>query len=280
MFPTAHPRKASAALLHAMAGAVWPRARKYGAGFVPSPLCPRCHTQPETLRHRIWQCSANIDDKDSNLIFARTAHLVDEAVTTSDTTEIFWLRGLPPLAWYSVDSPLDECEMLVMGDTELPDGEYFSDSSGAHYTADARLRPCGSSFAHVIFDRYQRVHRTARGTFGALPGPRQTVPRAELYGVVQLALALQSSNTSGNVVLWVDCDYVRRVAARGWFKPGDANADLWQLFFQIRGALRCSLALRRIWRSHSKAEDIERGFIPRCHVNTFPLVTSVRRNGP
>ena len=92
-------------------------------------------------------------------------------------------------------------------------------------------------------------------------------------------LKFQSSNTVGRVVLWVDCDYVRRVAARGWFKPGSANADLWQLYFNIRGSLRCSLTVRRIWRSHPKAEDIERGFIPRYHVLGNEVADCLARRG-
>ena len=159
-----------------MAGAVWPRARKYDSGFVPSPLCPRCHAQPETLHHRIWQCIGNIDDNGSNQIVARTAHLVDEAAASNEAYDIFSLRGLPPLAWYSVGPPQDECEKFVMGDTYLPDGEYFSDGSGGRFTSDVRLRRCGWSFAHVIFEEYRRVQRIAHGTFGALPGPRQMCP--------------------------------------------------------------------------------------------------------
>ena len=44
---------------HAFTGAIWTRVDLHKAGYdIPSTMCPLCECKPDTLKHRIWECTA------------------------------------------------------------------------------------------------------------------------------------------------------------------------------------------------------------------------------
>ena len=57
--------------LAAATASCWTQERRYRAGVVDSPLCPRCEEEDEDMYHRVWQCRANTGE-----IFDKTQHLV------------------------------------------------------------------------------------------------------------------------------------------------------------------------------------------------------------
>ena len=75
-------------LLAAATASCWTQERRYRAGLVDTPLCPRCEEADEDMFHRVWQCRANTGE-----IFDKTQHLVQKATQAKDTFECFWLRG-------------------------------------------------------------------------------------------------------------------------------------------------------------------------------------------
>ena len=48
----------------AIQGGLWLEQRRHQAGFASSPLCPRCHKEPEDVFHLLWVCLANLDLED------------------------------------------------------------------------------------------------------------------------------------------------------------------------------------------------------------------------
>ena len=47
--------------LNIVTGGFWTQKRRFDCGLEDSPLCPRCHKEPETGFHRIWGCACNED---------------------------------------------------------------------------------------------------------------------------------------------------------------------------------------------------------------------------
>ena len=88
-------------LLAAATASCWTQERRYRAGLVDTPLCPRCEEADEDMFHRIWQCRANTGE-----IFDKTQHLVQKATQAKDTFECFWLRGVVPRSWTLQDTKL------------------------------------------------------------------------------------------------------------------------------------------------------------------------------
>ena len=96
-----------------------------------------------------------------------------------------------------------------------------TDGSGGTHTADPRLRRVGWSWCLLGPD-----HQVTLWARGGLAGPRQTVPRSEIYALLHLA-----THTDGDILVYSDCknavDTYRNLQ-HGW-KPDSltANGDLW-----------------------------------------------------
>jgi len=75
---------------------IWTQQKKFDAGLVGSPLCPRCKVAPETKRHRAYGCICNddLDLKVDEKIKERAGKDLDVP-----KNECFWLRGIIPKAW-------------------------------------------------------------------------------------------------------------------------------------------------------------------------------------
>ena len=80
-------------LLAAATASCWTQERRYRAGLVDTPLCPRCEEADEDMFHRVWQCRPNTGE-----IFDKTQLLVQK--------ECFWLRGVVPRSWTLQDTKL------------------------------------------------------------------------------------------------------------------------------------------------------------------------------
>ena len=96
----------------------------------------------------------------------------------------------------------------------------------------------------------------ARG--GGLVGYRQTVPRAELYAVIQILKLRQTGSTTR---IGVDCKYVIKesrlshltVAAR-------SNADLWAEYHDLVRVKCLTVALFKV-KAHMSVDDVISGVI-------------------
>ena len=102
-----------------------------------------------------------------------------------------------------------------------------------------------------------QVHKLLSGIYGPLPGPLQSVPRAELFAV---CIALLYS--VGPVCIFMDHKNIVDQAEKGeafTTSPGHANADLWRWFWHLvddRGGLGPSLRLKWI-KSHTNDRSAE-----------------------
>ena len=184
--------------LQVMAEASWPRVRQQQRGLADTDACPRCG-QRETLFHRVWTCPCNQGHQD----YTSTQSLLEKATQGHETTPCLWLRGLPPASWtrYTCPEGVSNFERKTgcWEDVEGQRGEdgfldVFGDGSGGKHSADPRLRQCGVGVAVLQTFNDGEDPQLLAGIVAGLPGPRQTVPRAELWAFL---LALRS--TSGDL---------------------------------------------------------------------------------
>lgn len=135
----------------------------------------------------------------------------------------FWRRGIPPLAWSR--TPADQ--LLVHGTgiwAELKPVStnnliFATDGSGGPASKEPRLRQV--TFGIAALDA-SRPHAVLGTLFGTVPG-RQTVPRAEAFGLLKLL-----EMTEGPVKSCLDAKAVHK----RWKKLKDitqlsANLDIW-----------------------------------------------------
>ena len=114
-------------------GATWMQHRKFQAGLVQSPLCPRCGNEAETDFHRYWSCpdSANIDDP----IIEKTEKMGKIAKRYLGRFDCFWLKGLVPNEWLPETAEDDEDNWTYTGQAEQwGPGLYYSDGPGGKST--------------------------------------------------------------------------------------------------------------------------------------------------
>ena len=96
------------------------------------------------------------------------------------------MRGLPPRGLVKVPPPADAYPVHEIGDVTLwaKGGTFFGDGSGGDHSDDPILRRVG--YSTIKLSSNIAPYNLAVGLYGAMPGRRQTVPRAELYAVIQL----------------------------------------------------------------------------------------------
>ena len=153
---------------------------------------------------------------------------------------MFWNRALLPRAWYPNPDPIDDSLDFQYGTPEALNrlDDFFSDGSGGGRSADPILRRCGWGF--VGLDGLVPCF----GMGGGLPGPRQTVPRSELYAVISLLRRRPENSTTR---IGVDCKYIvlghsrssETVALRD-------HADLWEEYHKIRTANNLTVNISKI----------------------------------
>ena len=255
----------AAILRKALQGGLWPAARIHEFNSSRSPLCSCCECgEQETLLHRVWGCQANRESEDQDL--RASDNLVDRALAQAGECPIFWKRGLPPKAMLQVDEPSALLVPTLVGDQSVwgAGGIYFGDGSGGADTADKRLRRCGFAVLQLFSCTPPFL---ARGGMSApLPGRRQTVPRAEIWALLELARRLGAAGATADSVYFTDCDEVLKGFRAG---PGarvlSSNADLWAELWRAMALVQCAFTVKRIYRSHVKPWEVAFGLMPIFH---------------
>ena len=100
-----------AALETLMCGACWSQSRIHSIHPEVTPLCPRCHQEPEEDLHAFWTCPANATLQDEEVINSQS--LVSKALSASVDIPCLWLRGILPTSL--VEVPTDD----------IPDTRFF-----------------------------------------------------------------------------------------------------------------------------------------------------------
>jgi hypothetical protein len=215
-------------------GAMWDGQRKHQAFSPdqPAPRCRRCRLgRNATWCHDVWECPCTLEMTHEHI--TATNHLAATAKQGVELYPCHWLRGLVPWDW-TWGALL---EKALLGEFQYYGGRLApgvrlqlpvnavaaTDGSGGPDTRDPRLRRAGWGLAVGSQDCAIPIG----WLFGALPGVQQTVPRAELYALVQLAL-----HTDGHVAVAVDATYVCKGFRRGPRYRHDSHQDLWDMLWQ------------------------------------------------
>ena len=122
----------------------------------------------------------------------------------------FWLRGLIPNEWIKLPPPVEQDEITVVGSQACNAGnmglitwqgcrKFFTDGSGGEQSSNATLRRCAWSFCCIAADLNGDQMEIDFGFYGPLPGPFQSVPRAEFYALLKFLLL-----TDGETILYTD----------------------------------------------------------------------------
>ena len=142
----------------------------------------------------MWQCPATLALQSPAI--AASAHLLPRALAESAIFPSFWARGMVPAPFVPQAPSLlpgpratDEWPPAAGPDQVLT---LASDGSGLR-PGDPSVRRCGWGVVSVMQDQ---VHQLV---FGPLPGPAQTVARAELY-----ALFVAVRQVPQPFIIWVD----------------------------------------------------------------------------
>ena len=237
------------ALLMGVCDGVPDQSKLHEKGLVDSPLCLRCKKQPDSPKHRLWECSANACSQD---IAIKSTQRLQQFV--EDDNAMLWNRGLIGLSLYPKLQETDWSRDFWCGNQELLPtvSVFYSDGSGGPDSSDPFIRRCGWGFVglangHIVF-----------GQGGGLVGPKQTVPRAELFALLQIA----KSRPAGSACrVGVDCQYLIDGASGSRHKAANgSNGDLWDEYFSVLDPGSLDINLFKV-KSHRKYEDIVLGFI-------------------
>ena len=254
-----------------VAGACWPPARKYQAGYADSPTCPLCSDPCADEWHTSWGCH-QIQQRASEhekKILADTQHLQAQALEARsleiDTS--FWLRGLPPSTWYMHAAVWTESFVMCAGDADkeaqtLPNRPLFLDGSGT--SNDPRVRRCGWAIAWHGSDLNAQTPPTSWTHGGAYFSPlvgKASVPQAELSA---LAFAVSLADPTRRTLIFSDCLYVvqtfkaiQNKTATG--RGQGPHADLWG---QIAAAPALSMIDLVKIKAHATTADMRQGSCP------------------
>ena len=130
------------------------------------------------------------------------------------------------------------------------------DGSGGRFSRNARLRRCG--YAFVIFSSEGRVLLSLQAP---LPGPKQTVPRAEISALIEVF-----NHTEGDILICSDCKHVVDIFNKGasYLTTILENKDLWT---ELKLALdNRSGSVSVEWcPSHEEEAAVQSGLISPCH---------------
>jgi len=109
---------------------------------------------------------------------------------------------------------------------EWPSGYYFGDGSGGNYSKYPTLRRAGVGLHYVNLDKVPMYN-----FWQPLPGPQQTVPRAELFA---LCLAVTHVHQAGVIDFFTDSLITANTFNKGPARARLANnADLWNYLFGL-----------------------------------------------
>ena len=128
---------------------------------------------------------------------------------------------------------------------------------GGKQGSDARLRRVGSGAAWIEFIPGQAMPKELAWMRGPLMGSRQSVPRGELFAIVE---ALRHS-TSAPIVIFSDASYV----VKGWHEgpagKHTTHSDLWTQVWQEIERLEWQVLIVKV-KAHTEAIDLWPGRQP------------------
>ena len=175
------------------AGASWPRLRKFQQGLAESSTCLACHSEEDTHGHRWCRCckveeilgqdfqndEGEPDCRQKRLQSGRRSMgEICDGINTTITSEY----AIPVAPRY--DPPPRRTKTFQWGNQHIPwKSVLFTDGSGQASDTPEHRR-CG--WAVVMLNR-QNI--PVRALYGGLPGPLQTVGRAERYALLQAVMA-------------------------------------------------------------------------------------------
>ena len=165
-----------------LSASCWTAERIHSINPDYSPLCNRCGQHDDSPLHCYWTCPANADIQHDDII--KSQHLINGACAGSVDFPCLWLRGILPSSFIHVPDhhlPTDDYQITWVNPTILDSGTYYGDASGGAYTSFPELRRVGCAFASIDNDG-----QLVTAAHFPLPGTVQTVPRGELFTLVEL----------------------------------------------------------------------------------------------
>ena len=181
--------------------------------------------------HVFWACPHN------DTLALTDPHIEDSQRHIPEATldaqyPCFWLRGLLPTSLVKPATPTPTlCTLQLVNGAQQPptagqwpSGTYYTDGSGGKYGSIPLLRRCGVGIATLM----PREFTFAWGAFIALPGPSQTVPRAELFAIAAVvALATPHAQLTFVVDAKIVYDGITHRTTTG--ELADLWTHLWKL---------------------------------------------------
>jgi len=255
-------------------GAVWDPQRRTQAsrGKGKTSACPWCNLEQADLEHMVWRCEAHKQSTDKDII--STNPLCIASVEGCQRYPCFWLRGLVPGSWVKeklakyedIDSEETKelgWEHLEEGGSDpqqwpkLPEHSMIGTDGSARHGNKPRLRRAG--WGYIILDK---EGAPIAGRWGPLPGSTQTVPRAELWAMVQ------ATATHGDTKIYSDSAYV----VGGWMKgrkwKHKENGDLWLQLWDHLGARQGQARVVKV-KAHATKDQLRVGV-----VDTLPYIAN------
>ena len=179
-------------------------------GSIPNQfLCVRCDQKvPATRKHELWECPGNTMINHTHM--KESEYLTSLAQEFWDTDQVLFARGLLPRDWFSVNE-LAECneakmwESVDFGTCASNHVLFASDGSGGSRKTHQTLRQVAFGVAtfdmHISNDTSFTLQQTGYLGF-QVPG-KQTVPRAELWGAIQI---LSKADGKTNIQIPIDAN--------------------------------------------------------------------------
>ena len=251
-------RGAEAALLETLlVGACWSGARIVARGG-PSTECSLCGELDVDDMHTYWDCPGLVGRSDPELVDSE--YLVSHARAGAKDFPCWWLRGLCPVAALKQRTPPPrEAAVVQVGPSrflgEWDGGRLWSDASAGEYGRWPRLRRCGCGLARIR-SSLDLTYELVWGAHFALPGDKQTVPRAELYAMV---VAVENTNPCHELHIFSDSKINVDLYDKGTGGCLNAeNSDLWDRMW--RAIAGRTAVLRISWvKAHCTIEQLSRG---------------------
>ena len=214
-----------------LSAATWTADRIHSINPDYSDMCPRCGQEIETPFHCIWGCKANDNIQDEAV--TNTQKLIQQATSGVEEEPCLWLRGILPSKYINIDEqylPPENIDVTwVEGLTKKDDirivsGTYYGDASGGKQSMYPEIRRIGCAFAQIDND-----DNLLFAAHFPLPGEHQSVPRGELYALVQL---IEQAERNTELTYYTDNQYVHDAFNAGPIHQAlCANTDLFRILF-------------------------------------------------
>ena len=252
---------------HALAAATascWTQERRYRAGLVESPLCPRCEEEDEDMHHSslAMPCQYAVG------IFDETQQLVHKATQAKNTLECFWLKGvcatILDFARHEVEGSWRQFRewsinrsLLIhlwgrLWNAQRPANQACSYHSGVCQTVLGKPWNAGNCTVRSLMNSF----KPTGGWMGTLgEGELDTVGRAEF-----MACVVAAEGTRGSVVHVTDYEILKKGQDRGWPTPRLGQGCFPDIWWRLSPALKSRQGTFTVqWqRAHVAAADIKR----------------------